>query len=310
MHQLSEYYDTGADVRQEIITFLSKCSVEVTPGGAAKIPDFREVLDPGTSVFVTFLPGSDFNATLATVKRLKEEGMYPIPHIAARSIPSRLVLEQGLKQLQEYGVKEALVIGGGVTQPVGEFTSSLEVLKTGLLQEYGIERVGVAGHPEGTPDIVDREVKEALNEKNAFSRETGIGMYIITQFCFEAAPVIEWERRILEEGNHLPIRIGLPGLATLKSLMQHARQCGIGPSMHVLTRQAANITKLMSTRTPDKIVRHLAEHRIMEPECTITGCHLYPLGGLKKSAAWLKAVQNGDFELNNEGGFDVTVDIS
>lgn len=295
---------------QNILKFLENTSVEVTPGGAKKIEDFRQILRPGTTVFVTFLPGSDFADTLATVKRLFAEGMKPVPHFAARSIPSKAFFEENLKIMQaECQIDEALLIGGGVDNPVGEFTSSMEVLRTDLFQKYGIKKLGVAGHPEGSPDIPPAEVTKALLEKNAYAKEHGIDMYITTQFCFEAEPIIEWDKRIQAEGNTLPIHIGLPGLATIKTLLAHATACGIGPSMRVITRQAANIAKLMTTRMPDKITRDLANYQANDPNCGITQVHLYPLGGMAKSAKWLYAVMDGNFRLNDEGGFDLTVEL-
>ena len=298
------------DEKQQIIDFLENCSLEVTPGGARKISSFREILKPGTTVFTTFLHGSDFNDTIATTKRLADEGMNPVPHFAARSTPSRKILEENLVALRDQaGINEALIIAGGVDNHVGEFTSTMELLKTGLFQKYGIEKIGVAGHPEGNPDISDAMIKQALLEKNTYAREHQLEMYLVTQFCFEPGPVIEWDKRIKEEGNQLPVNIGIPGLATIRTLLNHARACGVGPSIRVLTRQAANVTKLMTTRTPDKLVRALANYRATNPECAITRCHLYPLGGLKKSAAWLYAVQDGSFELNDAGGFDLTVKL-
>ena len=294
---------------QNILKFLHNTSVEVTPGGAKKIEDFRTLLRPGTTVFVTFLPGSDFADTLATVKRLFAEGMKPVPHFAARSIPNKKFFEDNLKALQdEAKVDEALLIGGGVTNPVGEFSDSMQVLRTDLFQKYGIKKLGVAGHPEGSPDIPPAEVTKALLEKNKYAKEHGIDMYITTQFCFEAEPIIEWDKRIRAEGNTLPIHIGIPGLATIKTLLAHATACGIGPSMRIITRQAANIAKLMTTRMPDKITRDLANYQANDPQCGITQCHLYPLGGMAKSAKWLYAVMDGKFVLNDEG-FDLTIEI-
>lgn len=294
---------------QHIIKFLENCSLEVTPGGAKKIEDFRDVLRKGTTVFVTFLPGSDIQDTVATVKRLHAEEMKPVPHFAARSIPDKKFFEDTLKVFQdECGVDEALLIGGGVDNPVGEFSSSMEILRLDLFQKYGIKKLGIAGHPEGSPDIPPEEVTRALLEKNAYSKESGIEMYITTQFCFEAEPIIEWDKRIQAEGNELPIHIGIPGLATIKTLLGHAKACGIGPSMRVITRQAANIAKLMTTRMPDKITRDLARYQAQDPKCGINQVHLYPLGGLAKSAKWLYAVQDGKFELNEEG-FDLTVEL-
>ena len=299
-----------SDEKQNILKFLENTSVEVTPGGAIKIEDFRHLLRPQTTVFVTFLPGSDIKDTVATVKRLHAEDMKPVPHFAARSIPNKQFFEDTLKIFQdECGVEEALLIGGGVDNPVGDFSSSMEILRLDLFQKYGIKTLGVAGHPEGSPDIPPADVTAALLEKNAYAKEHGIDMYITTQFCFEAEPIIEWDKRIRSEGNELPIHIGLPGLATIKTLMAHAKACGIGPSMRVITRQAANIAKLMTTRMPDKITRDLANYQANDPECGITQVHLYPLGGMKKSAAWMYAVMDGDFELNDKGGFDLTREL-
>jgi methylenetetrahydrofolate reductase (NADPH) len=299
-----------SDDKQNILKFLENTSVEVTPGGAKKVEDFRDILRPGTTVFVTFLPGSDIKDTVECVKRLSAEGMNPVPHFAARSIPSKVFFEETLKVLQaEAQVDEALLIGGGVDNPVGDFASSMEVLRTDLFQQYGIKKLGVAGHPEGSPDIPPADVTAALLEKNVYAKEHGIEMYITTQFCFESEPIIEWDKRIRAEGNELPIHIGIPGLATIKTLMGHAKACGIGPSIRVLTRQAANIAKLMTTRMPDKITRQLARYQAEDADCGITQCHLYPLGGMKKSAAWMYAVMDGDFELNDDDGFDLTREL-
>ncbi|MDW3206592.1 MAG: metFprotein [Alphaproteobacteria bacterium] len=288
----------------QIIDFMSTTTLEVTPGGAAKIDDFREVLRPNQIVYVTFLPGSDFRDTVTTVKKLKDQGMRPVPHFAARSIPTKAFFEENLKMLTaETGVEEALLIGGGVDNPVGEFTESMQILRLGLFEKYGIKSLGVAGHPEGSPDIPAAEVVRAMLDKNEYARQSPMHLYIATQFCFEAEPLIAWDRKIRSEGNELPIHIGIPGLATIKTLMKHAQACGIGNSMRFIAKQARNVAKLMTVSEPDKLVRDLAVYKATDPTCGIVQSHLYPLGGLKKSAAWLYAVQDGKFELNKKGGF-------
>ncbi len=292
--------------KQQVTNFLNRCSLEVTPGGAKKIASFSEILRPGTTVFVTFLPGSDFHDTIETVKRLSREGMNPVPHFAARSTPSKSSLEEKLNILQaESNVNEALIVAGGVGNPVGEFDGTMQLLETDLFQKYGIWKIGVAGHPEGSPDIPPGEISKAIREKNAYAKANDIEMYITTQFCFEAAPIIEWDRRIQQEGNELPIHIGIPGLATIKTLIAHSKACGIGASMRVLTRQAGSIGKLITTKTPAKLVRDLAAYTAGNANCRIKQCHMYPLGGLQKSAAWLYAVQDGRLELESKNGFKV-----
>ena len=301
--------DDGA--KRQIIDFMTGFTAETTPGSAAKTPDYREHLRPGTVVYITFLAGSDFDDTIAVAKRLKNEGFLPVPHFAARSIPDAAFLDDKLARLAgEAGLEQVLVIAGAVDRPVGDFSDTMQLLETGLFDKHGIRRFGVAGHPEGSPDISDRAISEALAWKNEFAERSGAELYVLTQFCFEAGPVIAWDRRIRAQGNRLPIHIGVPGLATIKTLLAHARACGIGPSMKFLTRQARNLTKLMTVSTPDRLVTDLAAYKASDPGCGIVGAHLYPLGGLRRSAKWSYAVTEGVFTMNrDETGFAVDIDL-
>ena len=293
--------------KRPIIDLLSGFSTETTPGAAAKIADYRAHLRPETTIYITFLPGSDFAETATVAARLRREGFNPVPHFAARSIPNRAFAEQALARLSgEVGVDHVLLIGGAVNQPIGEFSDTMQLLDTGLFDRYGITRIGVAGHPEGSPDIPDEQVRAALEWKNMFAERTDASLYVVTQFCFEADPVIEWDRRIQAEGNRLPVYVGIPGLASLKALIGHARACGVGPSMRYLTRQTRNVARLLTVSAPDRLVTALATYRATDPDCGIRGVHLYPLGGLKKSADWVRSVIDGRFEFRADGiGFDV-----
>ena len=303
--------DEMGTTKQQIMELVEGFSIETTPGSALKIPDYREHLRTGATVSVTFLPGSDFADTILTAKRLKDEGFVPAPHFAARSIPSKAIFEENLKRLRgEVGVEEVVVLAGGVSEPLGEFDNSMELLETGLFDAYGIKRLGVAGHPEGSPDIPAVHALEALQWKNAFAQRSDATFYIATQFCFEAAPIIAWEKAIRDAGNTLPIHIGVPGLATLKTLINHAKACGVGASMRVLTRQARHIAKLLTVQQPDRLLIDLARHKAADPHSAIAKLHIYPLGGLRRSAKWTYAVQDGDFNLAKNGNaFAVTRDI-
>tara|TARA_B100000029_G_scaffold511015_1_gene603915 strand:- start:459 stop:1385 length:927 start_codon:yes stop_codon:yes gene_type:complete len=288
------------DLKDAVNTLLNNWTIEVTPGGAKKIDDFRNYLRPGTTVYITFLPGSDFADTLEIALRLKDEEMKPVPHLAARSIPNSSWLKNNLDHLKtKVGLDEVLLIGGGVDNPVGDFSDTMQLLDTGLFEEFEITNIGIAGHPEGSPDISDEDIKDALLWKNDYAKRTGFNLCITTQFVFEADPVIEWEKRVRAEGNSLPIRIGIPGIATIKTLLNHARACGVGPSIRFLTRQAKNVAKLVQPSSPDTLLLNLAKHQI-ENQSLINGIHVYPLGGLKKSAAWFTTVGDGKYELSNQ----------
>ena len=73
----------------------------------------------------TFLPGTDPLDTVAVAKRLYNEGMKAVPHLAARSLKDFDQLDELLVAYRaEAGVSEVLVIGGGVDQPVGAFDNN------------------------------------------------------------------------------------------------------------------------------------------------------------------------------------------
>lgn len=291
--------------------FATDFSVEVTPRLADKIEDFRTILRPGTLVYITFLEGSDVSDTIKVAERLRNEGFKPVPHFAARSIPNSVFLAGMLARLKERAdLDQVLLIGGACKAPVGEFADTMQLLETGLFDKFGVKRIGVAGHPEGSPDIADEAIAKALAWKNAFAQRSDAEFYLVTQFCFEAAPIIAWDKRIQAEGNRLPIHIGIPGLATVKTLMTHAKACGVGPSIRFLIKQAANVTKLLTVSAPDRLVQDLAAYQASDPACGITKMHLFPLGGLKKSARWGYAVADGAFTLSPGGGFTVDADLS
>jgi methylenetetrahydrofolate reductase (NADPH) len=291
----------------QIIALTRDYSIETTPGTAAKVESFKALLPAGTCVNVTFLPGTDYNDTVATARRLKDEGMVPVPHIAARSIPSQAALETYLGRLRdEAGVTQALVIGGGLKKPLGVFDAAIQLLETGLFEKHGIRKIGIAGHPEGTPDIAPDEVKRHTLAKAQWAADRGLSMYLVTQFCFEAEPVMAWMKWLAANGVALPVRLGVPGPASIKTLLRFAQECGIGPSMRVITRQAANIAKLLTVQTPDELMAGLAEFKATDTTGRLDGIHLYPFGGFAKTCNWFNTVKAGHFALDRDGsGFSL-----
>jgi methylenetetrahydrofolate reductase (NADPH) len=246
--------------------------------------------------------------TVAVAQRLHNDGMNPVPHLAARSLKDADQLDALLSAFtKQAGVSEVLVIGGGVDNPVGQFASSIEVLNTGLIQKYGINDIGVAGHPEGSPDISDDEIVEALALKNELAKRDGLNLYIETQFCFEADIVLAWEKSIRAAGNNLPIRVGIPGPATIKTLFRFAQVSGIGPSMRFIAKQAKNVAKLMTVQSPHILLDDLAEGMAADQDCMIKHFHFYPFGGFAKTAAYAQAIADGQIKTLPKGGFEALV---
>lgn len=298
----------GGNARDAVRRLVEGFSIECTPASARKTESFRGLVPPGTSVYITFLPGTDYKDTVALAKRLREDGLEPVPHVSARSLPNIFALEDYLKRAAgEAGVSHVLAIAGAPAQPVGDYSDTLQILGTGLFDKHGIRTIGVAGHPEKCPDCTDRVLLDALRWKHAYAKRTGANVHVVTQFCFEAAPLIAYDVMLRSEGIALPIHVGLPGVATIKTLLHFAMSCGVGNSVTFIKRQARNVPRLLKPLAPDKLVADLARHVAGAPDTAIEKVHVFPLGGLVKSAAWANAVAAGRFEPNAETG-GLTVD--
>lgn len=269
--------------------FLQGFSIEVMPRTAEKIEDFRQLLPEGTRVYIAHIEGTPIADMVATAARLRAEGFEPMPHFPARIIPDAATLRDWVARYQgEAGVKQGLILAGGVAQPAGEFETSMQLLESGAFN--GFERLHVAGHPEGNKDIdpdgSDRMVMEALRWKQAFSQRTDARMALATQFCFEPRPVIDWADRLAAEGIDLPVHIGVAGPAKLQTLIRFAIACGVGPSLKVLQKRAMDVSKLLLPYEPDSFLEALATHKAAHPAFGIEAVHFFPLGGIKMTADW------------------------
>jgi methylenetetrahydrofolate reductase (NADPH) len=287
---------------------LDPFSVEITPREAAKLPPLSDLLVEGTAVYLTYLPNTPWAETVAVARRVVEAGLRPVPHLAARAVPDRATLRAMLADLAAIGVADMLLIAGSQATPVGEFHEAAQILDSGYLEEAGIRRVGVAGHPEGHPDVDDDVLAEALAIKGRIARARGLDLHIVTQFCFDAEPIIAWERRIRAAGIDAPVRVGLPGLTSPARLVKFGLSCGVGPSLKVLRKQAGGVLKLATTPTyhPDETLLGLATSVADEPASLLRAVHFFPFGALVATAEWAAGLRDGRFVLRGQEPPSVT----
>ncbi len=275
----------------DIAGFLRGFSIEVMPRTAAKVRSFLPLLPAGTRVYIAHIDGTPIEDMVSTARRIAGEGFQVMPHVPARLIKDRAMLGDWIARYQgEAGVDQALLLAGGLTDPVGDYENSMELLETGLFDAAGFTRLHVAGHPEGSRDIDPAgdtvNASAALHWKQDFTSRTDAEMAIVTQFCFEAEPVIAWADTLREAGITLPIHIGIAGPAKLQTLIKFAMACGVGPSLRVLQRRAMDVTKLLTPYEPTAFVSELAAHKAAHPEFGIENVHIFPLGGIATAADW------------------------
>ena len=255
----------------------------------------REVLAaplaPGTAVYITWLPGDSPALRLEAAKALRGAGLRPVPHIAARYLEDADAVHDLLGRLShEAGVDQILLIGGDVERPRGPFRSGLDLLDAVPLEAFGIRRVGLPAYPEGHPRIPGSVLERALSAKVARLRASGIVPYVVTQFCFEAAPVLAWLTRFRTRGCDVPVHLGLAGPARISTLLKFAATCGIGASLRALRRNAG-LTRILTEAGPEPILRAIAA----DPRrAEVTRLHVFTFGGIARSASWLRDIADGE----------------
>ena len=296
---------SAAAEEQAIVALARAASVEMTWRHAGELPACRALLAPDTCVFASYLPGQTWLQTVDTCAAIRENGFEAVPHVPVRQLIDVAALERLAADLAgRAGVRRVLLIAGDSPAPVGQFSTTLDALRTGVLAAHGIRSVFVAGHPEGHPSVAAAELQRAERDKVEFAAGHGLELTFLTQFFFEATPFLAWARRLRREGVRTRLVAGLAGPARLTTLFKYAVRCGVGPSIRALGARPASFARLAAERGPEPIVRALARaHGAGEIEPI--GIHLFSFGGFARTCRWLRAVADGRFMLDDAAGFQV-----
>lgn len=269
--------------------FARTASLEVTPGQVIRGAGLTALLPAGARVYLPLLPGADFRETIAACGRLIGEGLRPVPHLPARAVPSEDVLDLWLADLAATGARELLLIAGDRAKAAGPYPNTLKLIESGKLLERGFRRLGIAGHPEGNPHATREDLDAALDIKLAYARDTDTDLWIVSQFAFSSAPVLEWLAHIRERGADVPVYAGVPGPARLQTLIAYAARCGVGVSAKVLRRKPG-AARLLGRWTPDGVTADLAGHAAADSTGGPDGIHIFPFGGIAEAVQWLQTL--------------------
>src|SRR4051812_6958544 len=170
---------------------LASASVEVSSSGS-QLHELADHFAAGSSVSITFLPGDNYRHNVETATALRRAGFNPVPHVAAREMASREALDDFLARMRgEADVTRIVVIAGDVARVRGPFKSSFDVCASGLVEARGIGAVAVAGHPEGHPYLDPEHALAGLAGWRDWGVRAGVEVGIVTQFCFESAPILD-----------------------------------------------------------------------------------------------------------------------
>ena len=281
-----------------VLSFLEDFSIEATPHALSELDTYPEILAPGTTVYVAHPPKSSFDDVLDLARRLQAMGYQTVPHLAVRRIESQAYLGRALASLQSSGIDQVLVVAGDLPQPLGPYHDTMQLLETGLLPQHGFNTVGIAGHPEGSRPVGPTVLRCSLQEKAQFAADTGLKMYIVTQFGFNANAVADWETATTADGIDLPIHIGMAGLVPFKELLRYAMRCGISASMRMLLSKTSALSEQIRLTPMNELILAFASHRLSHPDSRVARAHFFAFGGAERTARWLKFVLSGQFDLD------------
>ena len=224
-----------------------------------------ETLPQVKDVYITMLPGGDYKETASKSIELVKKGFNPVPHFPARSMKDNEELKDYVSRCKDGGVKQALVIGGG-REPLGKFDSSFQLLETGYFENM---KIGIAGHPEGSPDISDTDLEKAMIDKKPYAD------YIVTQWLLDSHPIIDFISK-----QSVPVHVGITGPLKITSLIKFANIVGAKNSLNFLKSNISKALDLLKPKDPNDLIGKV--------KSKTDNFHIYSFGGLMETNKWLK----------------------
>jgi methylenetetrahydrofolate reductase (NADPH) len=162
------------------------------------------------------------------VREIKEKfQINPLAHLTCVAATKKSILEQ-IEELSRLGVKNILALRGDPPEGQKDFVPSPDGFRyakelVALVKKHRPEFcLGVAGFPEGHPDVQDlatdtRYIKEKV--------EAGAD-YIITQLFFDNRYFFDYLKRCEAAGIRVPIVPGIMPITSLKQIKKMTKVCG------------------------------------------------------------------------------------
>jgi methylenetetrahydrofolate reductase (NADPH) len=258
-----------------------------TPDDARRI---AALLPTGTPVYVTHPPRRHLAAGLDTLVALRQAGLEPVPHMAARRIVSRAEARDFVeKAVRRAGVARALIVAGDLDEPVGPYPDSAALLAEDFLAAAGLRQVGLAGYPEGHPRIATAALDRALARKLELAAKAGLGVHLVTQFSFAPNRIVEYCAEAARRAPGVPVYVGLAGPTSPATLLRYAQRCGVSASLRALQAEGVKVVRLFTHVDPTEQLMALAARIRSGGIHNVVGVHLYSFGGAVPTAQWMHA---------------------
>jgi len=270
---------TSETVAKRIREDLQKSYLEIIP--VTGIEDRVDPLPSDIYLAVSCSPTKGVDETLELSEKLIAKGFKVMPHIASKCVSDEKHLERIIKKLDELGIESIFVPGGDRPEPMGDFNNALDLLRALKKLGHNLNKIGMAAHPEGHPDVSNEVLMEALEEKK------DLADFIVTQMCFDAKILNDWMVEIHKKGIELPVWVGLPGVIERGRLLKTSLRIGVGDSLRFLRKKSQVATELMksSIYNPDDLLKDITEQNDIN-QTNLAGYHIYCFNQIETTEKW------------------------
>ena len=261
--------------------------MEMTGKDVARLEAAAAVIPPGTRVHITFLDNEDLAMRVNAAAAAKRLGFTPVPHISARRITSPAELAEFLAALRAIGASEyVFAVAGDPAVPLGPYQDSLALIESGVFQRYGVRHISVAGYPDGHPAIPAGVLWSVLERKSAALARLRLPGVVLTQVEFDVERVLGWLEEVRQHGVELPVRVGVPGPASIKELLGFASRLGVSTSATIARKYGFSVANLLGKAGPETFIRELQAGLDPARHGEVL-LHFYTFGGFKGTAEWI-----------------------
>ena len=193
---------------------------------------------------------------------LREAGLEPVPHVAARRIASRAEAEAFLKQAVRRGRRAQGAADrrrrAGAARALRRRRGAAARRPARRLRHAA--RSGCPATPRAIRASPRATLAAALADKLALARSQGLGAYVVTQFSFAPDRIVEYCADLARRAPDVPVYVGLAGPTSPVTLLRYAQRCGVSASLRALQAQGMGAVRLFTHVDPADQLAALARH--------------------------------------------------